>query len=41
MTDFKLVNTSKANGQILTEKYKSESTGLTVVISQVLVINKT
>ena len=35
MSDFKLVTSSKANGQIETEKYRSESTGLTVVISQV------
>ena len=35
MSDFKPVTSSKANGQIETEKYRSESTGLTVVISQV------
>jgi len=35
MSDFRLIASSKANGQILTEKYHSDSSGLTVIISQV------
>ncbi|XP_023340158.1 uncharacterized protein C05D11.1 [Eurytemora carolleeae] len=35
MSDFKLLVSTKANGRIPVEKYRSSSTGLTVVIAQV------